>query len=222
LTRIFYLSVLAGAILVVALAGAYPLPQHERYRSAIDVIPDGGREESFVIQWPQDRVELPDSPGLSRAGAAMVLADPRGEVASAELFKLRDTSGNIVGLASRAVSRRQSDAGKTIQGTDWILLLPARGTVFLSQVNSRDVGPRPGADGSLASAQESPGFWAGASRYRITAGPVARGAGEVTGGTGEFADLRGSYDEDWEFEGTAASGTARGRILLSTRMQAAP
>jgi hypothetical protein len=219
LTRTFYASVLAGAALVVLLAGIYPLPQHERYRSTINVIPDGGREEVFVIEWPQDRIELPDAAGLKRAGAAMVLTDERGEVASAELFRLRDVAGHVVGLASRTVSRRHEDGGRIRQGTDWMVLLPARGTMFLTQINSRDVGPQP-SGAALLSAPESRAFWAGAGRYRITAGPAARGAGVVTGGTGEFKDLLGDYDEDWELQALADGGTSRGRITLTTRVQA--
>jgi hypothetical protein len=219
LTRIFYASVLAGALLVVVLAGIFPLPQHERYRSSIAVIADGGREETFIIEWPQDRVALPQAAGLKRAGAAMVLVDERGEIASAELFRLRDAAGNVVGVASRSVSRRHEDSGSMRQGTDWMLLLPARGTMYLTQVNARDVGAQPGGD-ALVSALESPALWAKAGRYRITAGPAANGAGTVTGGAGEFADLVGSYDEDWDLQGGATRGASRGRITLTTRVQA--
>jgi hypothetical protein len=218
LARIFYASVLGGVLLTCLLAAVYPLPQHERFRSAISVIADGGREESFFVDWPQDRIGLRESAGLVRAAGALVLPVAGRAGPSAELFRLRDAAGNVVGLASRVTSGRRVGDGPEVQGTDWVLLLPARGTLFLTQMNARDVAPQAAAAG-LVPAADAPGFWAGANRYRITAGPAAGGAGSVTGGAGEFAGLRGTYDETWELQEIAASGSTRGRIALVTRMQ---
>jgi hypothetical protein len=230
LARLFYGSVLAGVVLTILAAGVFPLPQHQRYRSNISVVPDGGREESFTIQWPQDRVQplgpAASGPLLSQAGGAAILRDGDGIGASAEVFRLRDSAGNVIGLASRSTSLRTAHDGASGQGTDWILLLPSRGSLFLTQANSRDVGPRTrapdGGAASLVPAPDGPGFWADGTRLTITAGPAQGGAGQVLGGTEEFADLQGTYQENWELEEVAADGSTRGHITLVTRVEATP
>jgi hypothetical protein len=216
LARLFYGSVVAGIVLFIVTAGVFPLPQHQRYRSTISVIPDGGREESFTIQWPLDRIQPLDA---SKAAQGEIVG------ASAEVFRLRDAAGNVIGLASRSTSRRTARDGAAIQGTDWMLLLPSRGTVFMTQTNGRDVAPRAnGAAGGVAKlvpAQDAPGFWAEGNRLQITAGPAPGGVGQVLGGSDEFAGMQGSYDENWELEEVSADGSTRGHITLVTRVEAA-
>jgi hypothetical protein len=220
LTRLFYAFVAIGVALVISLAAVFPLPQNERYRSSIAVIPDGGRQESFTIQWPQDRLQPVASPaaGLVVGGVATLLRGERG-VASAEIFRVRDMSGNVVGLASRTTSMRGAEGGTAEQGSDWILLLPSRGALFMTQWNSRDVAPR-APSGTTTAAADDAQFWGDATRMRITAGPAPGSAGQVVGGTGEFDGMRGSYDETWELEEPGAGGATRGRITLDTRVLA--
>jgi hypothetical protein len=214
LARLFYAWVLIGMVLSVVAAAVFPLPQHQRYRSSISVIPDGGREETFRIQWPQDRIQPPVSTSAGPAG--------EGAAASTEVFRLHDVTGNVVGLASRSTSRRVAAEGVSVQGTDWMLLLPSRGTLFMTQLNSRDVGPQPSAPGAkLVPATDLPGLWSGDKRLRITAGPGPEGAGHVLGGSEEFADLQGTYEETWELAEAAADGSTRGSITLVTRIEAA-
>jgi hypothetical protein len=222
LTRLFYGFVALGVALTIALAAVYPLPENERFRSSIAVIPDGGRQESFTIQWPQDRLQPAlAASNLEVAGGAAVLRVDGAPGASAEVFRLRDMAGNVVGLASRSTSVRGAPGGVVAEGSDWVLLLPSRGAVFMTQANARDVAPRTLARGSTVPAADDVGFWAGTTSVRISAGPAAGGAGRVVGGTGEFDGLQGSYDETWELEEAGAvDGITRGRITLDTRMQA--
>lgn len=212
MTRIFYGFMVIGAVLVIALAAVFPLPQNQRYASSTNVIPDGGRGETFVVQWPQDRIQplATDATGLVAAGGAVLMPAAGTVAASAELFRLRDAAGNIVGIASRSVAPRGNASG-----SDWILLVPSRGTLFMTQADSRDMRAR--AAGPLA---EDPAFWSGVTRVRVSAGPTAEGAGQILGGTDEFEGLRGSYDETWELEKIDGE-VARGRILLETRVVAA-
>ncbi len=217
---------MAGIVLFILAGAVLPLPQHQRYRSEVSVIPDGGREESFTIRWPQDRVQPVDaSPAasLKTAGAATVLlAGADGVGAASEVFRLRDADDNVVGLASRTTSRRSAGGGPPVQGTDWILLLPSRGALFMTQLNGIDAAPRPGGHGSdLVPAADAPGFWSAGNRLRITAGPAQGGAGEVVGGSDEFAGLEGTYEETWELEDAAPNGPTRGHITLVTRVEAA-
>lgn len=219
MARLFYLSLLVGILLAVAVAGVFPLPRHERYRATTSVIPDGGRAESFVIEWPRDRVEIGAVAGLRRAGSALLLDGGAGAVVGADAFRLRDLAGNVVGLATRSTSARTTAAGAVTQGSDWVLLLPSRGALFLTQDDARNVAPRE-RDGALVPAADAAGFWAGERRLRITAGPEPGGAGRVSGGTDEFSGLRGSYDEAWDLEESLPAGGTRGRITLTTRIEA--
>ena len=69
-------------------------------------------------------------------------------------------------------------------------------------------------------APDAPGFWAEGSRLRITAGSAPGGAGQVLGGSEEFAGLQGTYEENWELEEVAANGSTSGHITLVTRVEA--
>lgn len=222
MARLFYACVLGGVVLAVLLGAVYPLPGHVRRDSIINVVPDGGREEVFSMHWPEDRVQPLQSGragSISLAGAAAVLAAADGTPASVEVFRLRDATDTVVGLASRSTTNR----GGVSQGSDWILLVPSRGSLFLSQMNSRDVAPASRHEGDAPGpAAEAPAFWGSATRLRITAGADAWGGGRVAGGTGEFAGLAGSYDETWNLDESPAGGTTRGRIVLTTRLKASP
>lgn len=225
MARLFYAFVAIGIVLVIALAAIYPLPENQRFRSEIAVIPDGGRQESFTIHWPGDRVQpaTAGATGLVVAGKVTLLGAADGPGASAEIFRLRDAAGNVIGLASRSTSIRPARAGGTVHGSDWMLLVPSRGSVFMTQHDSRDVAPRLTAIGATpVPAADDVTFWAGETQLVITAGPAGAGAGEVLGGTGEFGSLRGAYDETWELDGITPDGAMHGRITLVTRMQAAP
>jgi hypothetical protein len=223
LRRIFYASLVAGLALTFVAAGLFPLPEHQRYRSSIGVLNNGGRQEDFTVDWPRDRIAVAPAGSLQEAGGALVLAAPQGTGASAELFRLRDLTGNVVGLASRTTSTAAGPDARPTQATDWMLYLPSRGTLFLQQLNAIDVAPRARADGTgLVPAQDSAGFWSAGTRVRISAGPQADGGGAVVRGTEEFAGLAGSYDETWELAEVGADGATRGRISLTTRTMAAP
>jgi hypothetical protein len=137
------------------------------------------------------------------------------------VFRLRDRSGNVVGLASRSTSTHRAANGGVSQSSDWVLMIPARGTLFMTQLNGRDVEPRPAAPGGTpAPAGDGAAFWTGGTRLRVTAGPAPDGSGRVVGGTEEFAALTGTYDETWDLEQVAADGATRGRITLDTRIAA--
>lgn len=217
MARLFYTCVFVGVVLTVLAAAVYPLPAHLRQRSIINVVPDGGREEVFAVYWPEDRVQLLPAAGgqaLEAMGAAAVLRGADGRPASVEVFRLRDAEDRVIGLASRSTTTLSA----TAQGSDWVLLVPSRGSLFLHQLNSRDVAPASRVAGAPAGpAAESPAFWQGRRQWRITAGPAAGGAGRITGGTGEFAGLAGNYDEVWQLEPDAGAGS-QGRIILTTRV----
>jgi len=224
LSRTFWGAFAGGVILAVLAAGLPGLPEHYRFRSLIDVQTNGGRAETFVIRWPQDRLELPgdlvvgDRITRATTHGMMVLDDAAGRRLSAELFRLRDRDGNVIGLAGRMSS---AEPGAQVSASDWLLVIPSRGSLALTQSDARDLTVRRVDDGATVSARaaaDAPGFWAAGRRYRMSAGPLAR-AGRMVSGSDEFAGLQGRYTETWELAEIAADGASRGRIVLETVLQ---
>lgn len=225
--RLFVVAFIAGLLVVALAATFWPLPTHVRYRSITSVPPDGGREEEFIVHWPEDRIARPgeDRAGLPPAAAvgAAVLEDSAGRRVSAELFRLRDAEDNVIGVASRIAGTGGAIADAGRSATNWLLVIPSRGALFLAQSDAQDTTVREQftADGSLALAPaQAAAFWTDRARIRITAAaPPASGSattGRVLRGTNEFAGLRGSFTETWDLEEVSADGSTRGRILLST------
>lgn len=216
--RTFLFSFLAGAVLVVAVAAIYPLPRHERFASQIEVLTNGGRGEDFQIRWPQDRIDIDTPPAgivVGNTAGLAVLPDGAAGPAAAEIFRLRDAGGNVIGLASRLTARMPGRAGRDRSVSNWLLLIPSRGSLLLSQENGADMGPVKTAAGWVAAA-DAPGFWSTGSRYRISAGPAPGGRGRVVSGTGEFARLDGDYSEVWELGELGVDQRSQGTIQLST------
>ena len=215
--RLFFLSLLAGVALTVASAALIPLPRHVRFPSNIEVLTNGGRQESFEVRWPQDRIALPgELEGAYRVsdGGGVVLPSAEG-LASIELFRLRDGEGNVIGLASRSTAVFPEQRFDNATSSNWILMIPSRGTLLLSQEDSANLSARGGAGGFELPA-ETAEFWAPGSRYRITAGPAPGGRGRIVGGSDEFRDLSGSYSEIWELSEISSDGRTEGRISLVT------
>jgi len=227
LKRLFVVAFVAG-LLVVALATTFwPLPKHLRYRSLITVLPDGGRQEEFIIRWPEDRIRLFDGErsGLPAAAAigVAVLEDSAGRRASAELFRLRDTEDHVIGVASRLAGTGGAIADPGRSASNWLLVIPSRGALFLAQTDVLDTTIREQVtgDGNVAvPPAQAAAFWTDRSRFRVTAtNPATTGSattGKVLRGTSEFAGLEGSFTETLDLEEVNADGSTRGRILLST------
>jgi hypothetical protein len=203
---------------MLAAAAIFPLPDHERFPSRIEVLTNGGRSEAFVIHWPEDRLQLTgelEGAAVNETDGVAVLAPPRRRPASAEVFRLRDAQDQVIGIASRLTGRMPGRRGRERSSSSWTLMIPSRGILMLTQDNGANVGPVK-VGGRWVAAVDSPGFWATGSRYRISAGPAAGGRGRVLGGTGEFMSLGGEYSEVWELEELAANQRSEGKILLST------
>ena len=215
--RLFLLSLLAGVALTVASAALVPLPRHVRVPSNIEVLNNGGRQESFHLRWPQDRIAVPgELEGVWRVsdGGGVVMAAADG-LASIELFRLRNEDGNVIGLASRSTAVFPGQRLANASSSNWILMIPSRGTLLLSQEDSANLSVRGVAD-SFVLPVETAAFWAPASRYRITAGPAPGGRGRILGGSNEFRALSGTYSEIWELNEISSDGRTEGRISLVT------
>ncbi len=118
---------------VLGLAGAFTalhfvsaVDQH-RESSIISVTRNGGNTEVFHVKLPIDRIMTgaqgqanPLPPGMEWP------SDPMFSNVRAELFKLRNARDAVVGVASR-FALSDPEFGDTIE---WVLHLPARGSVF--------------------------------------------------------------------------------------------
>lgn len=140
---------MAGAAAVLY---AYPAVDQHRENSIVSVATNGGNIESFHINMPMDRIMV------GAAGQKQALPEgmkwPADEVLNdvrTELFKIRNARDTVVGVASRTAAR-----GGSSEVIDWVLHLPARGSMFVNmrpealqggfrrgdlQAGSREFGP---------------------------------------------------------------------------------
>jgi len=202
LKKLFLLGLLLGIGGAVWLAGWYPFVDPVRFASESGVARNGGRTESFRIEIPEDRVlgavaagsAAPSVPaGLSLPGAA--------DDAAVEIYKLRNASGKVIGLASRIY-------GGDAAYTDWTLMLPARGALFLTAAGP-EVSPHAMATAGAAAEPAA----------QSSMSPVFKILGDVAGGSGEFAGFVGSFSEEWDVSGQDAEGRLVGRIEIMTLTQ---
>jgi hypothetical protein len=129
LFKTFSLGVILGLAGMYALIRFVPVVDQHREASHMSVQANGGNAESFYINLPHDRIMV-GVPGLEDSVPAG-LAWPQDEIfteSQAEIFKLRDRNDAVVGVASRMSSTTET-TGAFIQ---WVLHLPARGTMFVA------------------------------------------------------------------------------------------
>ena len=136
-------SFIAGIILGIAACTAalqyLPVVDQHREVSMISVKPNGSNYESFHVNDPIDRIMIgaPQQEKPFPAGLEWPSDEKLSDV-RVELFKIRNSKDSVVGVASRLAV----DPDGLIE---WVLHLPARGSVYLSiQPESIDGGYRVG------------------------------------------------------------------------------
>jgi hypothetical protein len=135
LLRTFSIGIFLGLLAAAGVLYGYNVDQ-VREASIIAVAPNGGNIETFHINIPMDRIMtgMPGESGTFPAGLDWptdeVLADIR-----AEMFKIRNANDTVIGVAARAAVRNGDE-----DIIDWVLHLPARGSVFVNM----DTAPREG------------------------------------------------------------------------------
>ncbi|MBT8100507.1 MAG: hypothetical protein KJO82_12190 [Gammaproteobacteria bacterium] len=139
--RIFIVGIVLGAISGFAALYYVPIVDQYREQSIVSVLPNGGNAESFHVNVPIDRIMV-GAPSRSNS-LPPGLEWPANELyadARVELFKIRNSKDAVVGVASRMA------ATDTTPGViEWVLHLPARGSVFLTmQPDAVDGGYRVG------------------------------------------------------------------------------
>jgi hypothetical protein len=130
--RLFRIFIL-GSILGFFGAGSllYLLPVVDQYRvpSHVMVQTNGGNSETFTVILPGDRIMSGRQGSSAQVPEGLQWPElPELSGFEAELFKLRDSEDTVVGIGSRmAVSRVPGD-----QFVQWVIHLPARGTLFVA------------------------------------------------------------------------------------------
>ena len=125
--KTFLLGILLGALAAAGVLYAFPVVDQSREVSIVSVAPNGGNHETFVIKIPQDRVMV-GAPGYG-AGVPVGVEWPDEDALAGittEMFKLRNTRNAVIGVAARTIA---NDGNADV--TQWVMHLPARGTLFV-------------------------------------------------------------------------------------------
>jgi hypothetical protein len=135
LLKTFLVGIVLGLAAAAGALYAIPVVDQVREASIVTVAPNGGNTEVFHINIPMDRI-MSGAPG--RVSVPPDLKWPADEVLAGirtELFKIRNARDAVVGVAVRAAAENGGEAV-----IDWVLHVPARGSMFVNM----DVTPREG------------------------------------------------------------------------------
>jgi hypothetical protein len=207
----FFLAVFLGFVGVLAAGHFVHWGNQVRLPSQTHVVANGGRAEQFLIRLPADRIEVvgANAAGLRAAappGASALPAQLTAEPLLVEHFKIRDTSGNVIGLAARHWS-----AAAHASGTAWSLMIPSRGALLLTAPGE----PRAALDSALRNAGYNAGTaWTG--DVQVAFAPEGTDTAIVAAGSDEFSGLAGKYNETWTITGVTDGGELHGTIELDT------
>jgi len=144
LYRTFLLGLFLGVVGSAALTYFVSAVDLHRERSFIAVQPNGGNSETFYINMPHDRIfaGVREGDQVSNFPEQIQWPDDLGlDGSETEIFKLRNSENAVVGIACRISSGREA-SGSFIQ---WVMHLPARGTMFARmQLSTQQAGFRNG------------------------------------------------------------------------------
>ena len=125
--KTFIIGIILGAAATAGILYSVPVVDLKREPSLIVVHPNLGNTESFHINVPMDRIligapaqAVPLPPGLDWP------EDEQFAGFRAELFKIRNAKDAVVGVASR-ISGNSAGSGQVVE---WVLHLPARGSIY--------------------------------------------------------------------------------------------
>ena len=141
LFKTFLIGIVLGIGIAAGTLYALPVVDQQREASIVAVAPNGGTLESFHINIPMDRVMTgtraegnPVPPGLEWP------AGPAFSNVRTEMFKIRNARDAVVGVGVRTAATRADE-----NVIDWMLHLPARGSLFVNmEAEPRESGYRLG------------------------------------------------------------------------------
>lgn len=127
--KTFITGIVMGITGVIAALYFVPVIDQHREVSVISVTPNGGNSESFQVNIPMDRIMVGDQDSTTPLPLGLewpetsLLGDSR-----TELFKIRNSRNAVIGVASRVAATNQK-LGNVIE---WVIHLPARGSMYLT------------------------------------------------------------------------------------------
>jgi len=128
LFKTFLIGIVLGVAAAAGALYAIPAVDQEREASIISVAPNGGTFEQFHVNIPMDRVLIgtqadsnPVPPGMEWP------ADPLFAGVRTEMFKIRNARDAVIGVGVRTAVTNGDE-----RSVDWLLHLPARGSLFVS------------------------------------------------------------------------------------------
>lgn len=211
--RIVIIGLVLGFAGTLSAAHYVPWVDPQRLPSQTTVVANGGRAERFVIHLPADRLNATGAETATLRGAAPPASFEAagGTLPLLEHFKIRDGTGNVIGVAARHWSPLPDGPQ-----TAWIIAVPSRGALLLS-------GPGEGVgalEAALAARGRRPGSaWSGELGFVVADdSPVA----SDVSGSREFAGLDVRYTERWNVTGIGEDGQLRGTIELDTLSRRRP
>jgi len=140
LFKSFLAGIFLGIVACAAVLNYVPVVDQYREVSMITVSQNGANIETFHINVPMDRIMI-GAPGQGTPLPVGLEWPSDAELATirAELFKIRNEKNAVIGVASR-IAASDTLAGDVIE---WVLHLPARGSVYVSMhVSPADGGYR--------------------------------------------------------------------------------
>ena len=121
------IGILLGITAGAAVVWLTPLVDQARERSIIEVTPNGGNQEVFHANIPDDRILIGAADQANPVPRG--LEWPRDELfanSRTELFKIRNASDIVIGVASRIAA-----SGPDGAIVEWVFHLPARGSGYI-------------------------------------------------------------------------------------------
>ena len=214
--KTFLVDSTIGIIGFMLLILANPLLLQAQAEPVADASNGAETVESFFLEWPEDAVCITHNGKVFLAPYPTTIplfTEPNIKNSLAVVAKIRDAEGTIIGFASEMEVFLNSDfeGGDIRFKTDWTIVIPGRGTLFLHQEDH----DRELVSKIVKPTMDSGKDWEGDLTLSTTAGPRADGRGIIVGGTGEFEGAKGSFLEI----GTISKYTADGNIYLRDELR---
>jgi hypothetical protein len=163
--------------------------------------------ESFTVRVPDDVIAISHrGNGLIAPFPADIprMSEPNLSNGIAILTKIRDAAGEVIGFGAQleVILEGSAAGGSQLQATDWVLVIPGRGTIYLSELERLGDFGRQVIQPVIETGQD----WEGVFTRVASVGPRADGRGVISGGTLEFENLRGSFVEIQNYTRVTAGG----------------
>ncbi len=169
---------------------------------------------SVFLRGPDDLISITHGGqvGIARHPEGILdLADSPVQGTLALTARVRDTEGNIIGIASELEHFTTIPVEPGVPWhTYWTVVLPGRGSIYGHELEqlSEDILE------AFSSALSEGRAWVGELTAQETVGPLSGHRGLIVGGTGEFEGVRGSFVEVNTLRRFTSEGVLYGTLNL--------